>query len=80
TNKVSPEGGLEERHARPMGMKANLLPEMSLIEERQATRAETAANTGADPLTSAHMRNWMECVRNRQTPNADIRAGYNHSV
>ncbi|MFH3733713.1 hypothetical protein WAH84_23150, partial [Acinetobacter baumannii] len=59
TNKVSPEGGLEERHARPMGMKANLLPEMSLIEERQATRAETAANTGADPLTSAHMRNWM---------------------
>lgn len=80
TNKVSPEGGLEERYARPMGMKPNLLPEMSLVEERQAARAETAANTGADSLTSAHMRNWMECVRSRRTPNADIHAGYNHSV
>ena len=41
---------------------------------------ETGANTGSDPLTSAHMRNWMECVRSRQTPNADVHAGYNHSV
>jgi hypothetical protein len=31
-------------------------------------------------MTAAHVRNWMECVRSRQTPNADIRAGYNHSV
>ncbi|MDH4220006.1 MAG: gfo/Idh/MocA family oxidoreductase, partial [Candidatus Aminicenantes bacterium] len=30
--------------------------------------------------TLAHMRNWMECVRSRKNPNADIRAGYNHSV
>jgi hypothetical protein len=41
---------------------------------------ETAANTGGDPMTSLHMRNWMECVRNRKTPNASVRAGYNHSV
>ena len=26
------------------------------------------------------MRNWMECVRTRKTPNADIEAGYSHSV
>jgi hypothetical protein len=26
------------------------------------------------------MRNWMQCVRDRKTPNADIEAGYNHSV
>jgi hypothetical protein len=26
------------------------------------------------------MRNWMECIRNRRKPNADIVAGYNHST
>ena len=43
-------------------------------------KAETSANTGGDPLASAHMRNWMECVRNRQNPNASVEAGYGHSV
>ena len=43
-------------------------------------KAETAANTGGDPLTSAHMRNWMECVRNRKDPNAPVEAGYWHTV
>jgi predicted dehydrogenase len=77
TNKVSPNGGLEEKLASAMGMKANLLDEISLSE---AVNVEAGANTGADPLTSAHMRNWMECVRSRKLPNADVRAGYNHSV
>ena len=27
-----------------------------------------------------HMRNWMECLRSRKQPNADIEAGYSHSV
>lgn len=40
----------------------------------------TSANTGGDPLTSAHMRNWMECVRSRKDPNAPIEAGYSHTV
>ena len=40
----------------------------------------TSANTGSDPLTSAHMLNWMECVRSRTNPNAPIEAGYSHSV
>ena len=40
----------------------------------------TSANTGADPLTSAHMRNWMECVRARKNPNAPIEAGYSHAI
>ena len=43
-------------------------------------KAETAANTGGDPLTSAHMRNWMECVRSRKNPNASVEAGYSHTV
>lgn len=43
-------------------------------------KAETAANTGRDALTSAHMRNWMECVRSRTNPNASVEAGYGHTV
>jgi hypothetical protein len=39
-----------------------------------------SANTGGDPLTSAHVRNWMECVRSRKQPNAPAEAGYNHSI
>jgi uncharacterized protein (DUF1499 family) len=42
---------------------------------------ETAANTGVDKQTLAHMRNWMECVKSRnQKTNADIHAAYNHST
>lgn len=77
TNKVTPHGGLEEGHAADMGMEANLLEETTLAA---ATDVETGANTGVDNLTSAHMRNWMECVRSRETPNAPVAAGYNHSV
>jgi predicted dehydrogenase len=78
TNKVGPEGGLKENHAKAMGKEAFLLPEMALVEE--TVKAETSANTGVDSQTLAHMRNWMECVRSRKTPNADIKAAYNHSV
>jgi predicted dehydrogenase len=79
TNKVSPAGGLEERYATSMGKQPFLLPEISLKEDG-AVKAETGANTGVDSSTLAHMRNWMECVRSRKTPNADIHAAYNHSV
>lgn len=78
TNMVSPKGGLGENHAKAMGMKPNLLPEMKLVEKTEAVAA--AANTGADKLTSAHMRNFMECMRSRKQPNAPVEAGYNHSI
>ena len=77
TNQVSAEGGLSEKSAAEMGMKANLLTPFTLDN---ATKIETSANTGGDPMTSLHMRNWMECVRSRKTPNATVQAGYNHSV
>lgn len=76
TNKITSEGGLKEEDAAPMNMKANLLEPMDL----PGAKIETAANTGADPMTYAHMRNWMECVRSRKKPNADVVAGYNHSI
>ncbi len=76
TNKVTPEGGLTEREAKAMNMKANLLEPYEL----PGVTVETSANTGSDPMTTAHMRNWMECVRDRKKPNADVVAGYNHSI
>jgi hypothetical protein len=27
-----------------------------------------------------HVENWLECMRSRKKPNADIRTGYAHSV
>ena len=78
TNQISSEGGLKENHAKAMGMKANLLPSVSLNE--MATKVTTDANTGSDDLTLSHVRNWMECVRSRKQPNAPIEAGYNHAI
>ncbi len=76
TNKISSEGGLRANDAKAMNMQANLLEPMDL----PGFKVETSANTGSDPMTNAHMRNWMECVRDRKKPNADIMAGYNHSI
>lgn len=76
TNKITSEGGLTEREAKAMNMKANLLEPFEL----PGLKIETGANTGGDPMTVAHMRNWMECVRDRKKPNADVVAGFNHSA
>jgi predicted dehydrogenase len=75
---VTSTGGLSAKSAAEMGMKPNLLSSFSLVENAEA--ASTAADTGADSQTSANMRNWMECVRSRKTPNASIEAGYSHSI
>jgi predicted dehydrogenase len=78
TNKISPAGGLSKRFADEMNMQPNLLPEMKLVTEE--VKVVASANTGGDPLTSGHMKNWMECVRDRKTPNAPVEAGYSHSI
>ncbi len=78
TDKVSPTGGLSERHAKAMGMQANLLPNVDL--SANAEKVVASADTGADNLTSSHMRNWMECVKSRKEPNAPVEAGYSHAI
>ena len=76
TNEVTSAGGLQERDAKDMGMEANLLDTFKL----PSVKVETGANTGGDPMTYLHMRNWMECVRSRKETNAPVFAGYNHSI
>jgi predicted dehydrogenase len=66
TNKVSARGGMRENHAKAMNMSANLLPDLDI--NANAPKVVSSANTGGDSLTSAHMRNWMECVRSRKEP------------
>jgi predicted dehydrogenase len=75
---VTPTGGLNAKFAAEMRMKPNQLPSSSLVEKAESVN--TDANTHGDPQTSANMRNWMECVRSRKTPNASIEAGYSHSI
>ena len=77
-NLISSEGGLEANYAQEMKMQPNKLPTRPLVDK--AVSMETGTNTGVDEATSANMRNWMECVRSRKNPNADIEAGYSHSV
>ena len=77
TNMVSPTGGLRKNHAEAMKMQPNLLTEMKLTE---VEKVAVSANTGGDRLTSAHVRNWMECIRSRKQPTAPVEAGYSHSI
>jgi hypothetical protein len=58
-------------------MQANLLPELKLPNTEAVV---ASANTGADALSSNHMRNWLECIRSRKEPNAPVEAGYHHSI
>jgi len=78
TNQVSARGGLEEEHAKAMGLLANRLAPLSL--DAGAAPVATAANTGVDEMVLAHMRNWVECLRTRAEPNAPVEAGYQHSI
>jgi predicted dehydrogenase len=76
TRRVTPNGGLGERYAAAMRMQPNLLAEQTLAGQA----AETAADTGGDPMTLAHMRNWLACLRSRQPTHAPVEAGYQHAI
>jgi predicted dehydrogenase len=77
TGKVAPTGGLTQEHASAMGLPPNQLEPLTLEGEGAAV---TAANTGVDRMTSAHVRNWLECLRSRRQPNGPVEAGYQHSI
>jgi predicted dehydrogenase len=76
TNKITSNGGMTKKEAGAMKLQANLLEDFKL----EGTGAATAANMGSDPLTTAHMKNWLECLRSRKQPHAPVEAGYQHSI
>jgi hypothetical protein len=78
TQQVTSEGGMTKRYAAEMNMQPNQLSSFSLVDKPEPMPIE--ASIKVDPETSANMRNWMECVRSRRTPNASIEAGYSHSI
>lgn len=43
------------------------------------SRLKETVKVKAKPSTS-HMRNWLECIRTRQKPNATVEHGYQHSI
>jgi predicted dehydrogenase len=77
SNKVTSEGGLQEGDAAAMKMKPNLLQPFELPQ----FKAEAGVSMGSDPLTDAHMQNWMQCVRDQNLhTNAPVEVGFNHSI
>jgi predicted dehydrogenase len=76
TRQVTPNGALTEEYASAMNMPPNAVEPLTLPGDA----ATTAANTGVDAMTSAHVRNWLDCLRSREQPNAPVEAGYQHSI
>ena len=77
TGRVTSNGGLASKDAAVMKMQPNLLADYKLEGPGAAV---TAANMGADELTTAHMHNWLDCLRSRKQPHAPVEAGYQHSI
>jgi hypothetical protein len=49
--------------------------------EGSAAKDKIAAPVKIEPVTaSSHMHNFLECLRSRQTPRADVQAGFSHAV
>ncbi len=76
TGRVTGEGGLSAKNAAAAHMAASKITEQQLFtpvpRDTHVPRA--------DPAVVAHLSNWMQCVRSRKAPVADIEAGYNHAV
>jgi predicted dehydrogenase len=78
TGRVTAEGGMNAKNAAEAHLPADNLPDQQLFERSKADNQNDELR--ADDAVSSHMRNWMECVRRRKSPTADIEAGYNHSI
>lgn len=65
-------------YRRVLGVKANQLPERTLVERAKAGGGDNELRV--EQAVTAHMRNWMECVRSKRRTVADLETGYNHSV
>jgi hypothetical protein len=49
--------------------------------EGSSMKDKIAAETKIEPVvTDSHMHNFLECLRSRQKPRADVQAGFSHAV
>jgi hypothetical protein len=46
----------------------------------KSSGVESGVHAGVDEASSRNVRNWMDCVRSRRTPNAHIEAGCGHFI
>ncbi|MBI5384070.1 MAG: Gfo/Idh/MocA family oxidoreductase [Verrucomicrobia bacterium] len=70
-------GNAAGTHCTVHGTKATLdLEKWTVMAETKGAKPEPIA---AEPNQS-HMGNWLECLRSRQRPNADIQFGHQHAV
>jgi predicted dehydrogenase len=76
TNEITDTGGMRAQEANAMGFQENLLKGRKLI----GNSASSDAVMNNDPMTFAHVKNWMECVRDRKETNASIEVGYSQSI
>jgi predicted dehydrogenase len=65
-----------------MGTKGTADLEKGIItSEGSAMKDKVAAEIKIEKeTTNSHMHNFLECVRSRQTPRADVQAGFSHAV
>lgn len=76
TGRVTAEGGLTEKAAAKADLQASLASEANLFGRGPLATDELRS----EDTVSAHMRNWMECVRSRKSPAAGVEAGYSQSI
>jgi predicted dehydrogenase len=47
---------------------------------REKDKIQSESKIAPEEKISSHMENFLECVRSRQTPRADVQAGFSHAV
>ncbi len=47
---------------------------------RQGEKVERKVDEMGDPLTAAHVRNFLDCLKTRQRPNADVAIGHRSAL
>jgi len=69
----TPENRKREERTRPSGTG-------TLVNPNRIKGEFTIKPEGGTAGSHAHMRNWIDCIRSRKNPNADVVTGYCHSV
>jgi predicted dehydrogenase len=53
-----------------------VIPEYRRVEGNEMVARVPASRSGSSDQHGAHVRNWLECIRSRELPISDVRAGH----